>query len=301
VSLVGLDIPPSRHGQHVFAVDIGGTKVAVAVIGDTGEVVGRVEAPTSNVGAEELFNTVTALLDRASESANAKRIRPEAAGIGCGGPLSEEGGTVSPLHIPQWQEFPLRDRVAEYLGIPTFLDNDAKALALGEGWLGAAQGARDYMAMVVSTGIGAGIVLGGELLQGSSGNAGHLGHIVVAPDGPWCACGVQGCLEAVASGTAIRSITGHPAEKAPLEVRIESGKYVGRAVATVVNLLDLQLVLVAGSVALGFGEPFFSAANTELLLGCGLEYTNPAKILPGGLGSKGPLVGAAAVAWRGLG
>ncbi len=91
------------------------------------------------------------------------------------------------------------------------MDNDAKALALGEGWIGAAAGRRDYIAMVVSTGVGGGSVLNGRLLDGRLGNAGHVGHVVVVPDGRACACGGRGCLEAEASGTALAAITGQPA------------------------------------------------------------------------------------------
>jgi energy-coupling factor transporter ATP-binding protein EcfA2 len=159
----------------------------------------------------------------------------------------------------------------------------------------------DYLAMVVSTGIGAGIVLDGRLLDGADGNAGHIGHVVVEPGGRLCACGVHGCLEAVASGTALAGELGHPAAQAPIHIRERTGRYVGRGVAAVVNLLDLRLAVVAGSVALGFGDPFFAAANEELETGCGLEFTAGARIVPAGLGADGPLVGAAAVGLRGLG
>src|SRR5262249_60095234 len=107
-----------------------------------------------------------------------------------------------------------------------------KALALGEGWAGAARGHDDYLAMVVSTGVGGGIVLDGRLLDGAGGNAGHIGHVIVEPDGHACGCGARGCLEAEASGTAIAKITGAPAAEAPLEVRERTGMLVGRAGAS---------------------------------------------------------------------
>ena len=129
---------------------------------------------------------------------------------------------------------------------------------------GAARGTHDYLAMVVSTGIGGGIVLDGRLLDGSGGNAGHIGHVVVEPDGRRCACGGRGCLEAEASGTAIAAVTGRPPAEADAAVRRRCGTLVGRAVASVANLLDLQLAVVAGSVALGYGDDFFGAAQDEL-------------------------------------
>ena len=110
-------------------------------------------------------------------------------GAGCGGPMSAGGDEVSPLNIEAWRGFPLRARRAELTGLATFVDNDAKALALGEGWIGAAAGCADFLAMVVSTGVGGGIVLNGRLLDGRLGNAGHIGHVVVEPSGRACPCG----------------------------------------------------------------------------------------------------------------
>ena len=168
---------------------------------------------------------------------------------------------MSPLNIHAWRGFPLRDRLADLAGLPVAVDNDAKALALGEGWVGAARGCDDYLAMVVSTGVGGGIVLDGRLLDGTGGNAGHIGHVVVEPEGRPCVCGGQGCLEAEVSGTAIAAMTGKPAAEADLGLRRHCGTLVGRAVASVACLLDLQLAVVAGSVALGFGDDFFAAAR----------------------------------------
>ena len=154
--------------------------------------------------------------------------------------------------------------------------------------------------MVVSTGVGGGIVLDGSLLDGVAGNAGHIGHVVVEPLGRRCACGARGCLEAEASGTAIRAITGAPAEQAPLEVRVRTGRLVGRVVGSLANLLDLHLAIVAGSVALGFGDDFFDAANAEVDRVARLSFARGARIVPSGCGADGPLVGAAAVARAGL-
>ncbi len=116
--------------------------------------------------------------------------------------------------------------------------------------------------MVVSTGVGGGIVLDGRLLDGADGNAGHIGHVIVEPDGRRVPCGARGCLEAEASGTAIRAITGAPAEAAPeVGPHRPAGRPGGGSVA---NLLDLRLAVVAGSVALGFGDVFFAAAQAEI-------------------------------------
>jgi len=227
-------------------------------------------------------------------------MAPMVCGVGTGGPMTRGGVEVSPVNIPAWRAFPLLARLSASTALPTFIDNDAKALALAEGWLGAAQGVDNYLAMVVSTGVGGGIVLNGRLLDGADGNAGHIGHICVEPEGRACACGSRGCLEAEASGTAIAAITGLPAAEASADVIERTGRLVGRAVATVANLLDLRLAVVAGSVALGFGDPFFAAANDEITMRAQLDFSRGCELRRGGLGADGPLIGAAAVGWRGL-
>jgi len=214
--------------------------------------------------------------------------------------MTRGGEAVSPMNIGAWRDFPLRSRLEGVVGLPTFVDNDAKALALAEGWRGAAIGHADYLGMVVSTGVGGGIVLDGRLLDGAEGNAGHIGHITVEPDGRRCRCGNRGCLEAEASGTGIAEITGRPPAEAGPEVVARTGTLVGRAVASAATMLDLRLAVVAGSVALGYGEPFFAAAQAEIDRRARLQFARGCVIRPAALGSEGPLVGAAAVGLRGL-
>lgn len=276
----------------VVAVDIGGTKSAVAVVDADATILARSVAPTVGDG-EQLLESIFAMIDAVIVDSGAS---PVALGVGCGGPMSLADGTVTPLNIPQWKAMPLRARLEQRYGLPTRLDNDAKALALGEGWVGAAVGERNYLSMVVSTGVGAGLVVDSRLLDGASGNAGHLGHVMVEPMGRRCACGARGCLEAEASGTAIAAITGAPAVQAPLEIRVRTGRLVGRAVASAVNLLDLRLATVAGSVALGYGDVFFDAANDELARLARIEFARGARIVPSLRGSDGPILGAAALA-----
>jgi glucokinase len=278
--------------RTALAVDIGGTKIAVGIVTDDGVLVRSASAPTPG---DDLFGRLVALVEEVRRGGDDD---VDVCGVGCGGPMTAGGEAVSPLNIPQWRGFPLRARLAEAAGLPTLVDNDAKALALGEGWAGAAQGVDDFIGMVVSTGVGGGIVLNGRLLSGASGNAGHVGHITVVPDGRECPCGARGCLEAEASGTAIAARTGRPAAAADRQLRADTGTLVGRAVASVANLLDLRLAVVAGSVALGFGEPFFSAAQAEIDRRARLDFSRGTRIVPGALGADGPLIGAAAVAFQ---
>ncbi len=290
----GVGVAGSAGQTVVLAVDIGGTKLAAALVDGSGTILLRSTAPTPPSGdAERVFGALAVVIDQVRDRAD-----PVGCGVGCGGPMSAGGETVSPLNIASWRRFPLRRRLQDLLGLPVAVDNDAKALALGEGWQGAARGVPNYLAMVVSTGVGGGIVLDGGLLDGGHGNAGHIGHVVVEPEGRPCVCGGRGCLEAEASGPAIEALTGRPAAEAPSEVRRRTGTLVGRAVASVANLLDLDLAVVAGSVALGFGEPFFIAAQEEIALRARLDFSRTTRIVPAGLGSSGPLVGAAAVGFR---
>ena len=279
----------------MLAVDIGGTKMAAGLVSRDGTLLRRAETPTPGEGPEELFSALMTVVDAVRQGDEV------VCGVGTGGPMTAGGEAISPLNIPAWRGFPLRRRLAEATGLATFVDNDAKALALGEGWVGAAAGVDDFLAMVVSTGVGGGVVLGGRLLDGAGGNAGHIGHVIVVPGGRRCGCGAFGCLEAEASGTGIRRATGRTAAEAPPEVVLHVGTVVGRAVASVANLLDLQLALVAGSVALGFGSPFFAAAQAEIQRCARLDFSAGARIRPAGLDDRGPLVGAGAVGWRGLG
>ncbi|MDQ1462053.1 MAG: glucokinase [Actinomycetota bacterium] len=279
--------------RTVVAVDIGGTKLDVGIVDADGRVRDRrVVATPHPTDAETLFAALTAAIDDLDPGPH----RPDAVGVGCGGPMTRGGEAVSPLNIRAWRGFPLRARLAEHSGLPVCIDNDAKALARAEGWLGAAAGVRDYIAMVVSTGVGGGIVVDGRLLEGADGNAGHVGHIMVEPDGAVCGCGARGCVEAEASGTAIARLTGRAPADAPIDVRVRTGRLVGRAIASVANLLDLQLAVVSGSVALGYGDDFFGAAQAEIDARCRLDFARATRVVPGGLRGDGPLVGAAAVA-----
>lgn len=272
--------------------------MAAAAVDGAGAVLVEDRVPTPvSTDPDAIFEALSTMVERVRSAAP---VEPTVCGVGCGGPMTAGGETVTPLNIRGWVRFPLRHRLHQRLGLPVVVDNDAKALALGEGWLGAARGSEDYVALVVSTGVGGGIVVDGRLLDGAGGNAGHIGHVVVEPEGRPCVCGGRGCLEAEASGRSIEAMTGHPAAEAPEAVRRRTGMLVGRGVASVANLLDVELAVVAGSVALGFGSVFFEAAQEEIALRSRLDFSRSTRIVPGGLGPHGPLVGAAAVGRRAL-
>ena len=288
--------------QLSLSIDIGGTKCAVGLVTREGELVDRTSvAVNPRDTAEDLFADIAeAVQQQLARARDYHGESPLTIGVACAGPSTHNLESVSPLNIPQWRDFPLRDRLIDISGLPVFGDGDAKALALAEGWVGGARGVDNFMAMVVSTGVGGGIVLNGQLLEGASGNAGHIGHVIVEPNGRRCACGGRGCLEAEASGPAIEAITGRSPTQPTYEIMVRTGRLVGRGVASVCNLLDLQLVCVGGSVALGFGATFFNSAQRTLDELCGLEFSRGARIVPSRLADQGGLIGAAAVGWRGL-
>lgn len=273
-----------------LAVDVGGTKLAAGIVSMDGDLLTREQVPTPSSGVwEALSELVRRIMDGAP-------LRPSSCGVGVGGPMTPGGDTVSTLLIPEWRGFPLRDRLHHLTGLDIHVANDAQALLLGEVWRGALRGERDAIAMVVSTGVGGGILSDGRLVRGRLGNAGHIGHVVVVEDGLPCACGSRGCLEAHASGTAIRAITGRDPREAPRDLRRATGRLVGRALASVGALFDLRRAVVGGSVALGYGDDFFAGCREELVERCGLDFIVGFEVGPVGLGDAAPLIGAGAVA-----
>ena len=285
-----------------LSIDIGGSKIAVGLVTRNGELIDRTQfVVNAQDSSEELFDDLSRAVDaQLLRAVDHHGVRPSVVGVGSAGPITANVEMISPLNIPQWRGFELRQRLETLTGLPVFGDGDAKALALAEGWLGAARGIDNFMAMVVSTGVGGGIVLNGQLLDGETGNAGHIGHVIVEPNGRRCTCGGRGCLEAEASGPAIEAITGRSPTQPTYEIMVRTGRLVGRGVASACNLLDLKLVVVGGSVALGFGATFFNAAQRTLDELCTIEFSRKARIVPTRLSDEGPLIGASAVGWRGL-
>lgn len=277
-----------------LAVDIGGTKLSVGVVSTTGEVLSHGRALTPQV------NVWQALQELITDQVTNSIVDLIACGVGCGGPMAPQGEYVSTLHIPEWRDFPLRAKLQELVQLPVYIDGDAKALVQGEVWCGAVAGQTDVIGMVVSTGVGGGIISQGKVLDGRSGNAGHIGHVIVVPDGRLCACGSHGCLEAHASGRSIEAITGKPAAQASAQVIAETGRLVARALVSVGAAVDLRSAVIAGSVALGFGKPFFESVQSELDRSAKIGFVQGFSVCPAGLGPLSPLVGAAAVA-RNLG
>jgi glucokinase len=306
--------------MSVLAVDIGGTKFAAGLVDADGRLRHETRVDTPPGGdAETLYaalaSAVSAVLDAGGQP-------PEGVGIGSASPMRWPEGAISPLNIPGWRDFPVRARlaalVADRLGheVPVRIHNDAVCTAIGEHWTGAGQGHADLIGMVVSTGVGGGLILGGHTIDGASGNAGHIGHIVVEPGSDIrCGCGGYGCLEATARGPAIvawavgngwrgepngkalaaSARAGDPVANAAFE---RCGSLVGLGVASAVNLLDVTLVAIGGGIAQA-GELFFAPVHRAYEKYGRLTHSRAARIVPARLGGNAGLIGAAALVLRG--
>ncbi|MFN8167506.1 MAG: ROK family protein [Candidatus Nanopelagicales bacterium] len=296
----------------VLALDVGGTKLAAGLVASDGTVLvqDRVPTPVTDDPAV-LWATVTALVD--GLLADRGDLPFGGVGIGCGGPMTWPQGHVSPVNIPAWRDFPLLDRMRDRygIGLPVGIHNDAVCLALAEHRWGAARGVDHVLGMVVSTGVGGGIVLDGARLDGASGNAGHIGHVVVEPDGPPCDCGGRGCLEAVARGPAIASYavslgwTGEQtAEAVAAGARAgdeaagaafaRAGRALGIAIASTVAVLDVRLVTIGGGVAAA-GDLLLDPLRAAFDEHAGMEFVRRCRIVPASLGREAGLAGAAAL------
>ncbi|MFB4193864.1 ROK family protein [Streptomyces carpaticus] len=303
----------------VAAVDIGGTKVAAALVDGDGTVLARAQRPTpAREPAPRVLAAVTAALT--ALTADARWPRVGAVGIGSAGPVDARTGTVSPVNIPAWRDFPLVAGVRETTGaLPVTLVGDGSAIAAGEHWRGAARGHDNALCMVVSTGVGGGLVLGGRLHSGPTGNAGHIGHISVDLDGDPCACGGRGCVERIASGTHIAAWAtasgwrpapgtaptaaavaadaraGHPVARAAYD---RSARALAAGIAATATLVELDVVVIGGGVSQA-GDVLFTPLREALHTYAALPYVRGIEVVPAQLGTDAGLVGAAAVCHSG--
>jgi len=304
-----------REGGGVtvaLALDVGGTKLAAGLVRSDGSVLrsARVATPVTT-DADVVWDACTALLDQVLES---DATAYDVVGVGCGGPMRWPEGVVAPGNMPVWHEFPLLARVRErYAGArPAVLHNDAVALAVGEHRWGAGRGSDHVMGVTVSTGVGAGLVLGGRRIDGATGNAGHLGHVVVDPLGPPCSCGGRGCAEAVARGPAIAAYAvelgwtgaatglavaeGARAGDAPCRAAYtRAGRALGIAIASTAALLDLDVVVVGGGISQA-GEVFWEPLRAAFDDHAGWDFVRRCRIAPAELGDEASVIGAAALA-----
>lgn len=303
--------------EYALAVDLGGTKVESALVDEHGAVLApsRHRRPTgSAASSEQLAAAVTGAVTDAL-AALPGEAHLAGAGIGSAGPIAGTTGDVSPLNLPAWRDYPLGALVADLLprGLPVTLRMDGICITLAEIWTGAARGEENVMGMIVSTGVGGGLVLGGHVVTGRSGNAGHIGHVQVAGFVDLCACGARGCLEAVASGprsvawARTQGFTGATGEELAAAARAgdaaaraavkRSAAAVGRAIASASALVDLDVVAIGGGFS-HVADDYIDLVQATVADHSDFGFVTSTRVVASALSGEGPLVGAAALVHR---
>ncbi|MFG6503440.1 ROK family protein [Microbacterium sp. P05] len=305
---------PLLDSDIALAVDIGGTKVEAALVTANGQLVAgsRHRAPTGRErSAEELDASVRTVVESALAAVQ-PRQRLLGAGVGSAGPVFSPDGEISPLNLPQWRRHRIAERVTALTGLPTVVRLDGQCLALAEAWVGNLVGTRNAMALVVSTGVGSGLIVDGRLLSGGTGNAGHLGQMLIRevaagqdPD--------EASVERISSGTGsvawarangwegttgeelvADSLRGHPTAVAAIQRSVNG---LAEAIASVGALVDIEAVSIAGGFALGYPR-YIEEVSAALARYNVLEHTTRITVHRSSLGGDAPLIGAGGLVWR---
>ncbi|MET0885896.1 MAG: ROK family protein [Mycetocola sp.] len=305
----------------VLALDIGGTKLAVAVVTEDAECHAlRVEPTRRDEGPEvildRLFDMGQGAIDAAGPVAGV--------GISCGGPLNRSDGILTgPLHLPGWVDIPITAMVEERFGVPATLENDATAAALGEYRYGAGRGMTTMLYLTLSTGIGGGAVISGQLHRGAADNGGEFGHILVRSGGRRCLCGRLGCLEIYASGSSIAqrareavadrgatsslagiddlraehvSAAADAGDPLAVEVWTETTELLASGITDLVNVLEPDLVVLGGGVTRA-GRTLLDPVRRNVFRDAMPPAAAAVRIELAELGDVVGVVGAAAVAF----
>jgi glucokinase len=316
----------------VIGVDLGGTKLLAGAVDPALNVHHRATRPARGADQAAVLETVLGAVREVRDAIESASGTVEAVGFGIPCMIDQQRGTaVMSIHLPI-ADLPFRDLMAERLGLPVFVDNDANAAMLAEWRYGAAAGAREAALLTIGTGIGGGLVVGGALQRGSQGAGAELGHMVVKADGPPCQgnCPNRGCLEAMASGGALarearriarerpesglgralagrREISGplvtelaHDGDVAAIDALAIIGEWLGVGVCNLVNMLNPEVVVIGGGV-IAAGDLLLEpvrAVVAERALSPAREHV---RIVPARFGAESGMLGAAALALEGIG
>lgn len=323
-----------KRTGFMVGVDLGGTSMTAVALDGRGRVLAsRKRSTRPDLGPEGVTRRIAATVRKLLKDLGEKSKRVRGVGIGAAGTVDPEKGVV--LYAPNlnWQDHPLADSLSQLLSLTVTLDNDVNGGAVGEHALGSGQGARNLVAIFVGTGIGGGLILDNRLYHGSFGGAGEVGHIKILAGGPLCGCGSKSCAEDLASRTAMerdmrqavdsgraslvpdimarmgrermtsRVIQEALREGDPLmrEILQRAQHCLGLLVASLVNLLDPDCVVIGGGIADRlkdeFLEPIRATATRHILRAQHLETV---RIVPARLGDHAGAVGAAVIAWNRL-
>lgn len=309
----------------LLGIDIGGTKTILALANESGEILAKLRFPSRMaLGPDAYLDDMICRADAFVQESGCEG-KVEGVGVCCGGPLDREKGLIlSGSTLPGWTMVPIRKTIEDAFGAPMNFDNDATAAGYAEALFGAGKGTRDMAYFTVSTGIGGGIISGGKPFRGA-GNAAEFGHQTLDVNGPVCPCGKRGCLQGLASGTAIGERARHAAEERPtrmidlaggeirritaetaaeaaqlgdpvaLNVWEETGKYLGQGISNVINILNPDLVVLGGGVTKA-GELLFEPTRRYAKLFSMPELYADCRIVPATLGDDVGIHGAIALA-----
>ncbi len=311
----------------IAGIDIGGTKIAVALETLDGERIAVCRLPTElEIGAYSIVENITRAI---AEILKEKKVELAAVGIGCPSPLDIEKGLVmSPSNLQDWDNFPIVKLFQERFGVPVVLENDANTAALGEYIRGAGRGLQNIIYVTVSTGIGGGIILGGEIYRGVGAGAGELGHTIVQPDGVRCNCGSTGCLETICSGVHIarraqeKLASGEPSlmretvadigevtaktvveavrqnDKPAIEIWEETCRFLAIGIANSITLIAPEAVVIGGGIAAAAGELLFAPLRRLIPTYVSMIPADKIVILPAELAADSGVCGASVLAQK---
>ena len=312
----------------VLSIDLGGTKIITAIVSNNGQIVAKEYCLTlAEEGPPSVINRVLSAIDHLLSVKNMDLSQLDSISLAAAGAIDFDQGLItSSPNLPGWHDIPLRDTVKEKYGVNTFLINDASAAALGEHRFGAGKGIRNLIMLTVGTGIGGGIIINGELYLGAGGSAGEIGHMTIDVNGPRCSCGNIGCLETLASGTAVAreairrisqgessslteivfgNIEDITAEKVDIaaaggdslaaEVISQAATYLGVGMVNLVNIFNPEMIIVGGGMA-KMGDRLLNPARQVVRERAFQLPAQAVCIVPAQLGEDAGVIGAAVFA-----
>ena len=318
---------PTSLTNWAIGFDLGGTNIRAALVSQQGEVRAWLSRPTNSPrGSDAVIQDIIALIKETLAQAPSPVI---GVGIAAPGPLDPKDGVIINSPNLKWHNVPLKRMLEDALGLDVTVDNDSQMTAFGERWMGAGRGADHLALLTLGTGVGGGVIFNGRIYHGESGSAGHIGHYILNPDGPPCACGARGCLEALASGpnivrrareaiesgrttSLVETVDGdldnltslmifqaaQQGDALAIETFRDTGRYIGQALASLLPILDPKLVIISGQVALA-GDLILEPARQRLAEL--IRIRPPVAIVQGELGDDGGIIGAAGVIFANAG
>ena len=332
---------PRKKRKYILSLDVGGTKLAAGLFDSSQRLLRYSKTPTNGGAgrrpesrrpesraandADAVFERLAGLGESLLQKEGADKSALRCIGAGCAGPLDSETGVIyAPPNLHCWDDFPLKARLEEHFGAPAAVDNDANAAALGEQRHGAGKGFCHIFYITASTGIGAGLILDGRIYRGRDCAAGEFGHIILARNGPRCNCGGRGCLEALASGTAIAKRAKREIKRAPDSLlgrmHVEKGgdlsakdvfaaarlgdaaagkivhdaaEYLGLGIASAIHLLNPEIFIIGGGLARA-GKMFFEPVRRTVAERAQATLARNVRIVPAKLGDKAGIHGSLA-------